>query len=80
MGTWANDVQQVRRRNLRDILGVETGGPFGRRREEKTGHSPTDYLRFEDLIRRMLDWNADTRITPAEALQRKYLRELCMRT
>jgi dual specificity tyrosine-phosphorylation-regulated kinase 1 len=64
----------ARPRLLRDILGVETGGPNGRRREEKTGHTLTDYLRFEDLIRHMLDWNADSRLTPAEALQHSFFK------
>jgi serine/threonine protein kinase len=65
---------QVRPRSLRDILGVETSGPMGRRRDEKTGHSLTDYLRFEDLIRHMLDWSADTRMTPADALAHPFFK------
>jgi dual specificity tyrosine-phosphorylation-regulated kinase 1 len=63
-----------RQRHLKDILGVETGGPFGRRRDEKTGHTVSDYLRFEDLIERMLDWSAETRITPAQAMQHPFFK------
>ena len=36
-------------RKLHDILGVETGGPGGRRAGE-LGHSVSDYLKFKDLI------------------------------
>lgn len=54
-------------RPLHDVLGVETGGPGGRRSGEP-GHSMADYLIFKDLIMRMLDYNPKTRITPEEAL------------
>lgn len=33
-------------RHLHDILGVESGGPGGRRANE-TGHSMQDYLKFK---------------------------------
>lgn len=60
-------------RKLHDILGVETGGPGGRRLGEP-GHSVSDYLKFKDLILRMLDYNPKTRITPHHALQHSFFR------
>ena len=38
-------------RKLHDILGVEQGGPGGRRAGEP-GHTVSDYLKFKDLILR----------------------------
>ena len=43
-------------RYLHDILGIETGGPAGRRLDE-AGHSPQDYLRFKDLLMKMLEYD-----------------------
>lgn len=60
-------------RKLSDILGVETGGPGGRRLGEP-GHSMADYLKFKDLIMRMLDYDPKTRITPRQALQHSFFR------
>lgn len=60
-------------RRLHDILGVETGGPGGRRLNEP-GHSVQDYLRFKDLILRMLDYDPKTRITPYYALQHNFFK------
>ncbi|KAG8193375.1 hypothetical protein JTE90_023002 [Oedothorax gibbosus] len=60
-------------RKLHDILGVETGGPGGRRLGE-TGHSVSDYLKFKDLILRMLDYDPKTRITPYHALQHSFFK------
>ncbi|RWS24619.1 Serine/threonine-protein kinase minibrain-like protein, partial [Leptotrombidium deliense] len=60
-------------RKLHDILGIETGGPGGRRLGEP-GHSISDYLKFKDLILRMLDYNPKTRITPHCALQNSFFR------
>lgn len=60
-------------RKLHDILGVETGGPGGRRLGE-TGHSVSDYLKFKDLIIRMLDYDPKTRITPYHALQHSFFK------
>ncbi|CAG0882663.1 unnamed protein product [Darwinula stevensoni] len=60
-------------RKLHDILGVETGGPGGRRYGE-LGHSMADYLKFKDLIERMLDYNPKTRITPYYALQHNFFK------
>ncbi|XP_067636261.1 serine/threonine-protein kinase minibrain isoform X2 [Eurosta solidaginis] len=60
-------------RKLHDILGVETGGPGGRRLDEP-GHSIADYLKFKDLILRMLDFDPKTRVTPYYALQHNFFK------
>ncbi|KAG5681570.1 hypothetical protein PVAND_010989 [Polypedilum vanderplanki] len=60
-------------RKLHDILGVEMGGPGGRRHGE-VGHSIADYLKFKDLIIRMLDFDPKTRITPYYALQHNFFK------
>lgn len=60
-------------RKLRDILGVEGGGPGGRRLNE-AGHAVSDYLKFEDLIRKMLDFDPKTRITPYYGLQHNFFK------
>ena len=60
-------------RKIHDILGVETGGPGGRRNGEP-GHSGSDYLRFKDLILRMLEYDPKTRITPYYALQHNFFK------
>ncbi|XP_029432364.1 dual specificity tyrosine-phosphorylation-regulated kinase 1B-like isoform X2 [Rhinatrema bivittatum] len=61
-------------RRLHEVLGVETGGPGGRRTGEQ-GHSPSDYLKFKDLIFRMLDYDPKTRITPFYALQHNFFKK-----
>ncbi|KAL6267459.1 hypothetical protein P5V15_000535 [Pogonomyrmex californicus] len=60
-------------RRLHDILGVETGGP-GSRRTGEPGHSMSDYLKFKDLIVRMLDFDPKTRVTPYYALQHNFFK------
>ncbi|CAG9863010.1 unnamed protein product [Phyllotreta striolata] len=60
-------------RRLHDILGVETGGPGGRRAGE-VGHSMSDYLKFKDLILRMLEYDPKSRITPYYALQHNFFK------
>lgn len=60
-------------KSLHDILGVETGGPGGRRIGEP-GHSMSDYLKFKDLILRMLDYDPKTRISPYYALQHNFFK------
>ena len=60
-------------RKMHDIIGVETGGPGGRRLGE-AGHSVSDYLKFKDLILRMLDYDPKTRITPYYALQHNFFK------
>nr|XP_043066097.1 serine/threonine-protein kinase minibrain isoform X1 [Drosophila bipectinata] len=60
-------------RKLQDILGVDTGGPGGRRLDEP-GHNVSDYLKFKDLILRMLDFDPKTRVTPYYALQHNFFK------
>lgn len=60
-------------KKLHDLLGAETGGPGGRRLGEP-GHSVSDYLRFKDLILRMLEFDPKTRITPYYALQHNFFK------
>lgn len=61
-------------RTLDEILGVNTGGPFGRRKNE-SGHSPEEYLKFKDLIQKMLDYNPVKRLSAAEAIRHSFLRK-----
>ncbi|XP_034029822.1 dual specificity tyrosine-phosphorylation-regulated kinase 1B isoform X1 [Thalassophryne amazonica] len=61
-------------RRLHEIVGVETGGPGGRRAGEP-GHAPCDYLKFKDLILRMLDYDPKSRITPFYALQHNFFKK-----
>jgi dual specificity tyrosine-phosphorylation-regulated kinase 1 len=58
---------------LHEIIGAETGGPQGRRLNEP-GHTVSDYLKFEDLIIRMLNYDPKQRITPFEALQHPFFK------
>ncbi|KAJ4461406.1 putative Serine/threonine-protein kinase minibrain [Paratrimastix pyriformis] len=60
-------------RSLHTILGVETGGPQGRRSGEP-GHSVVDYLKFEDLIEKMLHYDPAKRITPLQALNHSFFK------
>ncbi|XP_032243235.1 dual specificity tyrosine-phosphorylation-regulated kinase 1A isoform X2 [Nematostella vectensis] len=61
-------------RKLHDILGCETGGPGGRRLGE-AGHTLQDYLKFKDLILRMLDYDRKTRIVPYAALHHCFFKK-----
>ncbi|KAG8450188.1 hypothetical protein GDO86_002721 [Hymenochirus boettgeri] len=61
-------------RKLHNIVGVENGGPGGRRTGE-SGHTVADYLKFKDLILRMLDYDAKTRIQPYYALQHSFFKK-----
>lgn len=61
-------------RTLDEILGVNTGGPFGRRKNEP-GHTPEEYTKFKDLIQRMLDYNPVKRMSAAEAIRHPFLRK-----
>eukprot|EP00108_Taenia_solium_P001107 TsM_001115500 transcript=TsM_001115500 gene=TsM_001115500 len=58
-------------RKLSDILGVNSGGPMGRRLQEP-GHSPQDYAIFMDLVLQMLIYDPDKRIHPSEALAHRF--------
>jgi serine/threonine protein kinase len=56
---------------LADIIGVMTGGPSSRRLGE-IGHSVVDYLKFKDLLEKMLTFDPQMRIIPATALQHSF--------
>lgn len=60
-------------RRLRDLLGSDIGGPQSRRLNEP-GHSFSDYVKFEDIIVRMLHYDPKLRITPTEALQHTFFK------
>ncbi|KRY78165.1 Serine/threonine-protein kinase minibrain [Trichinella pseudospiralis] len=61
-------------RKLSTILGVYQNGPGGRRVGEP-GHNEADYLKFQDLVLRMLDYDPKTRITPYYALQHAFFKK-----
>ena len=63
--------RNMKPRNLNDVLGVETGGPDGRRQGEP-GHSVTDYLKLKDLIMKMLKYDPAERITPFQAISHSF--------
>ena len=63
--------RQMRHRSLNEILGVETGGPDGRRLNEP-GHTVTDYLKLKDLILKMLAYSPADRITPFQAISHSF--------
>lgn len=53
---------------------MEAGGPGGRRAGE-SGHAVADYLKFKDLILRMLDYDPKSRIQPYYALQHSFFKK-----
>jgi len=59
--------RRIQQRSLNEILGVEIGGPDGRRLNEP-GHTVTDYFRLKELILRMLTYDPSQRITPFQAI------------
>jgi serine/threonine protein kinase len=63
--------KRTAKRDLSEILGVTTGGPGGRRIGE-TGHSVMDYLKFKDLLEKMLQFDPAKRITSVNALQHSF--------
>lgn len=65
------DNKRMAKRDLSEILGVTTGGPGGRRLGE-TGHSVMDYLKFKDLLEKMLQFDPAKRITSVNALQHSF--------
>ena len=58
--------------DLTTTLGVNSGGPGGRRAGE-TGHTPAHYELFLGIVKRMLDWSPETRITSVDALKHPFL-------
>lgn len=63
-------------RKLYHILGVDSGGPHGRRRNEE-GHSSADYLQFLNLILQMLEYNPARRIKPDVAMRHAFIQGDC---
>lgn len=61
-------------RRLMDILGVNTGGPYGRRYGE-AGHTVEDYMKFKDMVQRMLEYDPVKRIQPYYAVRHPFLRK-----
>eukprot|EP01062_Namystynia_karyoxenos_P044396 TRINITY_DN326_c0_g1_i1.p1 TRINITY_DN326_c0_g1~~TRINITY_DN326_c0_g1_i1.p1 ORF type:complete len:488 (+),score=138.58 TRINITY_DN326_c0_g1_i1:158-1621(+) len=59
-------------RPLSDILGVNKGGPSGRRAGQP-GHGPEEYRSFCDLIEKILTYEPEKRITPTAALQHPFV-------
>lgn len=59
-------------RKLYHILGIDSGGPRGRRRNEE-GHGTGDYLQFLNLILRMLEYDPERRIKPDQALNHAFI-------
>lgn len=62
-------------RKLYHILGVDSGGPYGRRRGED-GHSYQDYLEFQNLILKMLEFCPKRRIKCGDALKHNFFATL----
>ena len=60
-------------RSLREILGSEIGGPQSRRLNEP-GHAFADYVKFEDIIMRMLTYDPKSRLLPQDALQHPFFK------
>lgn len=61
-------------RHLKDVLGVDIGGPSGRRANEP-GHQTADYLKFYNLVTKMLDYDPKNRVTPFHALQHSFFKQ-----
>uniref|UniRef100_A0A914Z9Y8 dual-specificity kinase n=1 Tax=Panagrolaimus superbus TaxID=310955 RepID=A0A914Z9Y8_9BILA len=59
-------------RSINDIIGVNTGGPQGRRIGE-SGHGSEDYSVFVDLIVKMLHYDPNSRISPLNACRHPFL-------
>ncbi|VDM44447.1 unnamed protein product [Toxocara canis] len=60
-------------RRLADIIGVNTGGPGGRRLGEN-GHTPEEYNKFKDLVEKMLTFDPRERISPFYAVRHPFFK------
>lgn len=59
-------------RTLRSVIGVDSGGPSGRRLGER-GHSKEHYELFLNLLEAMLKIDPQERVQPTEALRHPFL-------
>eukprot|EP01035_Chromulina_nebulosa_P018969 gene18969-24780_t len=59
---------------LDTVIGVNSGGPSGRRFGE-TGHSPENYEEFLDFLKRFLVFDPSQRISASEALDHPFITE-----
>ncbi|CAF4925210.1 unnamed protein product [Rotaria magnacalcarata] len=77
--TWIPKKSKERRyrapgtRKLHDVLGVDAGGPGGRRVGEPN-HSVSDYVKFKELVQQMLEYDPKRRILPFNALQASFFK------
>jgi dual specificity tyrosine-phosphorylation-regulated kinase 1 len=60
-------------RKLHDIIGVDIGGPGGRRSGE-ANHSVSDYNKFKELVQQMLEYDPKRRLLPFNALQSNFFK------
>ena len=58
-------------KSIEKIIGVNTGGPEGRRQNEQ-GHTKRDYQLFLDFIMKMLVYDPEKRIGPRQAQQHEF--------
>ena len=61
-------------RTLAQIIGVDSGGPFGRRKEE-LGHSRENYIDFLSFIQCLLIFDPVERVSASEAMRHPYITE-----
>eukprot|EP00595_Chromulina_sp_UTEXLB2642_P003574 CAMPEP_0196764354 /NCGR_PEP_ID=MMETSP1095-20130614/5909_1 /TAXON_ID=96789 ORGANISM="Chromulina nebulosa, Strain UTEXLB2642" /NCGR_SAMPLE_ID=MMETSP1095 /ASSEMBLY_ACC=CAM_ASM_000446 /LENGTH=246 /DNA_ID=CAMNT_0042119655 /DNA_START=1045 /DNA_END=1785 /DNA_ORIENTATION=- len=60
--------------NLDTVIGVNSGGPSGRRFGE-VGHSPENYEEFLDFIKRILVFDPSQRLSASESLDHPFITE-----
>ena len=65
-------VYQMGKKTLEDVIGVTTGGPQGRRKDE-VGHTEDIYNLFATFIRSMLIYQPDLRASANDSLSHPYL-------
>jgi len=61
-------------RTLAQIIGVDSGGPFGRRKDE-AGHSRENYAEFQSFIASLLRFDPTERVSAVEAMNHTYITE-----
>lgn len=63
---------KLKGKTLESIIGVTTGGPEGRRKND-AGHTEENYMLFSSFIRSMLVFNPTERASPSEAIVHGYV-------